>query len=265
MGLGDVEFARLKLTANKPELQRLLKYHVVPSSIKAGDLEAGQTQATLAPQWSGGPATPGDEAELVIKKGGDPEKVTVNDAEVTMADVMASNGVVHIVNAVILYRSILKLAQDTPSLSRFAALVVASGGEEGEGGGLTALLSNFGGFTVFAPSDDAWPDAEFERLKLPANKAELQNLLKYHVTSSNEGVRGRILSTALQPSQVVVTIFNPPPFTAPKKLTITVENGDVKVGPTAKVTTADVGAANGVVHVIDAVLSVPTTAVLAIV
>merc|ERR1712238_562989 len=103
-------------------------------------------------------------------------------------------------------------------------------------------------------SNDAFaalPDGELNRLLEPANKAELVSLLLYHVIS------GRVLSTDLEPSQTVPTLEGPDD--GKKTLTITVDDGIVTVGSNgATVSVPDVGAINGVVHIINKVLAVPT-------
>jgi uncharacterized surface protein with fasciclin (FAS1) repeats len=73
---------------NKSKLQNVLKYHVVAGSIKAADLTDGQKVKTLQ----------GEELTVSVKDG----KVTINGAEVTTADAPASNGVIHIINKVVM-------------------------------------------------------------------------------------------------------------------------------------------------------------------
>jgi uncharacterized surface protein with fasciclin (FAS1) repeats len=73
---------------NKAKLQSVLKFHVVAGAAKAADLTDGQKLKTLQ----------GEELTVSIKDG----KVMINGAEVTTADVPASNGVVHIINKVVL-------------------------------------------------------------------------------------------------------------------------------------------------------------------
>lgn len=73
---------------NKSKLQNVLKYHVVAGAVKAADLTDGQKVKTLQ----------GEELTVSIKDG----KVMVGGAEVTTADVPASNGVIHVINKVVL-------------------------------------------------------------------------------------------------------------------------------------------------------------------
>lgn len=73
---------------NKAQLQAVLLYHVVPGKIMAGDIGAGASPATLE----------GQQIDVVAAEGG----VTVNGANVIAADIEASNGVIHVIDAVIL-------------------------------------------------------------------------------------------------------------------------------------------------------------------
>ena len=121
--------------------------------------------------------------ELVIFKDhhGD---VRVGDAKVTTADVDASNGVVHIIDHVLLplavaapvAKNIVELAAGTPDLSTLVTALKA--------GKLTDALSGKGPFTVFAPSNEAFaklPKSVLDRLLDPKNIKGLQDVLEYHV------------------------------------------------------------------------------------
>ncbi len=72
---------------NKSKLQNVLKYHVVAGTFKAADLSDGQELTTLQ----------GEKLKVAIKDG----KVTIGGAEVVAADVAVSNGVVHVINKVV--------------------------------------------------------------------------------------------------------------------------------------------------------------------
>jgi len=145
--------------------------------------------------------------------------------------------------------NIVELAETVSDLSTLVAAVVA--------GDLADTLSSPGPFTVFAPTNDgfaALPADTLDSLMKPENKAELVDILTYHVVS------GKVLSSDLQAFQEVETVEG-------KKVHITVFGGVVKVGPSLlskdlrKVTAADNVASNGVVHIIDGVL-LPPSAVL---
>ena len=82
------ELERLLKPANQEELANILTYHVVEGDVKAADLSDGQKVETVQ----------GD--ELTVKINGD--KVMINDAQVVQADVEASNGTVHVIDAVLI-------------------------------------------------------------------------------------------------------------------------------------------------------------------
>jgi len=113
-----------------------------------------------------------------------------------------------------------------------------------EAAGLVDLLKGDGPFTVFAPTDDALaalPEGELERLLEPENKAELQGIVKYHVVAEE------LTSGEIAEMDSAVTLHG-------DEVTISVEDGNVKIDE-ATVIMADIECKNGVVHVIDAVLS----------
>lgn len=108
--------------------------------------------------------------------------------------------------------------------------------------GLVDTLKGEGPFTVFAPTDDAFaalPAGTVEDLLKPENKEKLVKILTYHV------VAGKVMSSDLSNGMKAATVEG-------SEVTITTEGG-VKVND-ANVTTADIEATNGVIHVIDAVI-----------
>merc|ERR1712157_80946 len=162
---------------------------------------------------------------------------------VIAADNMASNGVVHIIDGVMLpparlmdaKPNIVELAQSVDDLSTLVAAVVA--------GDLADTLSSPGPFTVFAPTNEAFgalPEGTLDTLLKPENKDQLVDILTYHVLPA------QVLSTDLKPKQVVTTVEG-------KELLVTIYNGDVYANK-AKVVGADNMASNGVAHIIDGVL-----------
>jgi uncharacterized surface protein with fasciclin (FAS1) repeats len=108
---------------------------------------------------------------------------------------------------------------------------------------LVDTLKGDGPFTVFAPTDEAFaklPAGTVETLLKPENKEKLKNLLTYHV------VAGKDMAADLKDGQSVKTVNG-------KDLMVKISDGKVMVGD-AQVTTADIAASNGVIHVIDTVL-----------
>jgi len=108
--------------------------------------------------------------------------------------------------------------------------------------GLVETLQGKGPFTVFAPTDAAFAaiQSDVDKLLKPESKAKLSNILKYHVVS------GKLKAEDLKDGQELTTVEG-------SKLKVAVKDGKVTVG-NAKVTSADISASNGVVHVIDKVL-----------
>lgn len=205
-----------------PNLAQVLTYHVLGTEGNAASIVNG----TIVNPLGGG-----NSLKLTKKTNGD---VFVNHAQVTTADVQADNGIVHVINKVVLpVETVVDVAIDNNFTSLTAAVVKAE---------LVPALSNpLAEFTVFAPTNAAFSQLATTLntdlnglLNLPA----LPNILLYHVVS------GEILSNELTNGQV--TALNS------ESLTINITAG-VKVN-NANVTTADVQADNGVVHVIDAVL-----------
>ncbi len=111
--------------------------------------------------------------------------------------------------------------------------------------GLVDTLKGEGPFTVFAPTDEAFaalPAGTVDSLLLPENLEQLTAILTYHV------VPGKVMSTDLTEGMTAATVNG-------ADVTITLEGGAKVNG--ANITTADIEASNGVIHVIDAVIMPP--------
>merc|ERR1712160_224060 len=168
-----------------------------------------------------------------------------NAVTVTTADVLCTNGVVHIVNAVIVPNlslaaaapmSIVETAQSVPELSSLVGALVQAD--------LVDALSGDGPFTVFAPTNDAF-DA-ISSVVAGLTMEQLQDVLLYHVIS---GVAAK--STDLTNMQVLLPNFSG------HSLGVDLEEGNVRIvgeNNAVTVTTADVLCTNGVVHIVNAVI-----------
>ena len=113
--------------------------------------------------------------------------------------------------------------------------------------GLVATLKGPGPFTVFAPTDDAFaklPAGTVENLLKPEKKDQLIAILTYHV------VPGKVMAADVVKLKEAKTVNG-------KMLKVTVMDGAVTIND-AKVTSTDIVASNGVIHVIDTVLLPPT-------
>jgi uncharacterized surface protein with fasciclin (FAS1) repeats len=131
---------------------------------------------------------------------------------------------------------IVTTAVNTPTLSTLVAAVTAAD--------LVATLQGPGPFTVFAPTNDAFaalPAGTVETLLEPANIADLQGILTYHV------VAGAVMAGDLVDGMEVETVNG-------DTITINVSDAGVSINGGPSVVMADIVTSNGVVHVIDGVL-----------
>jgi uncharacterized surface protein with fasciclin (FAS1) repeats len=134
--------------------------------------------------------------------------------------------------------NIVELAASSSQFTQLVAAVKAAG--------LVEALSAEGPYTLFAPNDKAFaklPKATLDKLLKPANKAELQKVLKYHV------IAGAVMAADVKSGKVNTAEGN--------SLKLVAAQGTVTVNG-AKVIKADNKASNGVVHVIDTVLIPPS-------
>jgi len=224
-----------------PTLAKILQYHVLPTRKLAADLVAGgatQTQATLY-DYKGSAST-----LAVATTGG--VRITdavLNQATVTTADVPASNGVIHVIDSVLVPPGVLtvvQMAQANPTFSTLVQAVVTAN--------LATTLSGSGPFTVFAPTDDAFAAALTELSLTPAQllaSPDLAGILTYHVLA---GAVSAADVVAL-PKPAAVTTLQGSTFTVDANLKIT--DGRAR---TTNLVATDVFASNGVIHVIDNVL-----------
>ena len=133
-------------------------------------------------------------------------------------------------------QDIVGLAQDTPELSTLVTAVSTAD--------LVETLQGTGPFTVFAPTDAAFEelgDDQVQSLLEPANRDQLQSILTYHV------VPGKLTASDLSDGQELETV-------AGEMLTVQIDGDEVAVGD-ATVVEPNIEASNGVVHVIDTVLT----------
>jgi len=215
---------------NKAKLQAILKYHVV----------AGKTISTDLMKYSEAKTLQGTPVNLSL---------TINNATVIKADVMASNGVIHVIDQVVLPDSFpptkgyatmraegqldKNIVQTAVASGQFNTLVAAI-----QAAGLGDALSGEGPFTVFAPTDKAFaklPDGTVESLVQPENKAKLQAILKYHVVAAN------LSSHDIVAAHAVKTLNGQPLYPS-----VRVDNAAIQM--------KNIYCSNGVIHVIDNVI-----------
>jgi transforming growth factor-beta-induced protein len=228
----DDAFARLplgtldKLLADKATLTQVLTYHVVPSKMMAADARKTEWVQTVQGQKLN-----------VLADGG---TIRINGAKVLTADIACSNGVIHVIDTVIMPpKDIIDTAVDAGSLKTLVTAVKAAG--------MVEMLKGAGPFTVFAPNDAAFaklPSGTFDTLlkEVP----NLTAILKCHV------VPGRTLSSDLTTTEASRTIEVKTVSGQPLAITVT-KDGAITVNG-AKVITKDIFASNGIIHVIDTVV-----------
>jgi uncharacterized surface protein with fasciclin (FAS1) repeats len=237
-------------TAKEKEiLAKILKYHVVVgASAMSSDLSNGQMITTAQ----------GEDITVSLTSGVYIQDATDTDAQVTAADIEANNGVVHIIDKVLLPQEVLdtlfptpnivELAQQTDALSSLVAALIQADA------GLVELLQTDGPFTVFAPTNQAFADLldalgseynSIEDFDTAEEKELLAGILKYHVIAGTAA-----MSSDLSDGQMITTAQG-------QDVTVVLTGGvfirDANNND-AQVTTADAQASNGVVHIIDKVL-----------
>ena len=161
--------------------------------------------------------------------------VFVNQAQVVLTDLVAENGIVHVIDQVVVpVETVVDIAIDNDGFSTLTAAVVAAEL-------LPALTDPTGTYTVFAPTDDAFAElgSALNDLLLDPT-GDLRDILLYHVLGT------RVLSSQLENGDVETLL--PGEF-----ITVDLSNG-VMIN-TATVVSPDNIAVNGVVHAIDEVLS----------
>ena len=215
----DRAFAKLGIfpwnVGRVENLTEILLYHVTPGRVFAKDLSH-----CFEPTLNG--------AEV---------RVTINESQVIKADIHALNGVIHIIDKVLIppTANIVQTAQSfAPEFESLVGAVVAAGLDE--------TLATGGPFTVFAPTNQAFADLGVDPATLTVS--QLQQILLYHV------VEGRVFSCDLT---------NGPVTTLNGDVTIDAGNltlDDLGSPDVANLipTLLDVQATNGVIHVIDKVL-----------
>ena len=208
---------------NKAQLASILTYHVAPGALDAAAVVGRTRIATLNGQ-----------SASVRVDGGAP---FIDGAGVVTADIRCSNGVVHLIDSVIL-----------PSDDNLVEVAQAAGGFEtllqaAQVAGLVPTLSSGGPFTIFAPTDEAFtalPPGALDNLLEPGNRNRLVALLKYHV------VPGRVFSEDAAKAGSAPTLQG-------ESVRPVIRGGRLTVDG-AVVLLNDLQASNGVIHVIDSVL-----------
>lgn len=226
--------ADLLVPSLKDTVRDILKYHVLASKVRKADIPLGKAID---------PVLAGNAIFKIDATGG---KVLITDgrnrtAEITATDIPASNGVVHLINKVILPADKNIVETAIASNPEFSILVEAV-----QAAGLVVTLSGPEPFTVFAPTNQAFAnllnELQLSKAELLANTSLLTQVLTYHV------VPGQVLKADV-PVGVDIGTVERSTFKVGATLAITDERGRA-----ANIVATDVLTRNGVIHVIDRVL-----------
>jgi len=234
------------LLADIPALTDILLYHVVTGKVMAADVVGldGQSAET---------ALAGKSVDIKVDMG----NVYLNEnVKVVITDIEASNGVIHVIDTVLLPPSDEVMSEDAMGEKmdivdtavadgRFTTLVAAVQAAE-----LVDTLKSEGPFTVFAPTDDAFaalPAGTIDSLLLPENKQQLTDILLYHV------IAGKVMAADV----VALDGQSAETALAGKSISIKIDGDKVILNDSVNVIITDIETSNGVIHVIDAVLLPP--------
>jgi len=237
--LGFANAGAMVTALSAADLGKILTYHVLPGTKSAADLNVGGATQATAYTFSGSAAR----LALNTSSGVVITDAALATARVTMADVGANNGVIHVIDKVLVPPGVLnvvQMAQANPGT--FSALVAAVVATD-----LAPTLSGAGPFTVFAPTNTAFTGAPSG-----LSTSQLSSVLLYHVVS------GQVLSTGIPLGTPVATLDTTTlagATVAAQTITInsnlTITDTTVTAG---NILATDVRASNGVIHVIGKVL-----------
>ncbi len=204
-------------------LTKILTYHVVGSEVLSTDLSDGMRAETVQGKY----------IEITIQG----DNVYIDNAMVTIADIECSNGVIHVIDTVIMPKDNIV---ETAIARGFDTLVTAVLAADLQG----TLSDESAQLTVFAPTDEAFAklDSTFLTNLVENDTANLTAILTYHVLPTavySTQLTNNMSATTVQGTNIVITIMNQ-----------TVYLNDI-----ATVTTADIKCSNGVIHVIDTVIT----------
>ena len=227
------------LLADPDTLRDILLYHVVPGSVDAATaISLAGTTVTTANE---------DDFALTVDGG----NLFVNMSQVTATDIQASNGIIHVIDAVLMppvdtademiTGSIVETAVAAGNFTTLVAALQATG--------LDAVLANLDDqFTVFAPTDEAFAALGQDTINaLLADPDTLSDILLYHVLGGQ--VVDSVTAMSLAGQSVATSNGD--------EISISINSSGLRINE-SQVIAADVRASNGIIHAIDAVLIPPT-------
>lgn len=228
------------ILADTELLTSLLTQHVVDGA------EISSVQAYAA---NGTSVTTASGAQIPVAINN--KMLTVGGATVSVADIYTSNGVIHVIDSVIVgdlqlptpEQSIVDVAVGAGSFTTLATALEATGLDE-------TLADLDGTFTVFAPTDAAFAELGEETLNaLLADPETLSNILLYHVIADAEILADQAITVAAGENSLVDMANG-------DKAALSLNDDNLFIN-LAQVTSANVMASNGVIHVIDKVILPP--------
>ncbi|MEM6505952.1 MAG: fasciclin domain-containing protein [Planctomycetota bacterium] len=218
---------------NDERLEDIIKHHITTGVFSAGRTTAqrrlGVADVTPVSEF-------GQQLNFAISDG----RATIDRVNLLEADLPTANGLIHVVDSVILpaEQSTLQLLQSDPRMTKLVKLLEASG--------LDLALADSNQFTIFAPTNDAWDDGQYKRLvedPTGANREEIFGLLARHV------ITGKHVSENPIPYEKLRTIHGAPIY-------LTVDEGVTNIQG-IEIIEADREAFNGLVNVIETVIPDP--------
>ena len=187
----------------------------------------------MMPWCSSAPTVNGKELSITVEGG----EVYVDGRRVAQTDIVVENGVIHVLEGVLLPEPILDIVETAQNAGSFNTLLTAV-----EAAGLTDVLKGEGPFTVLAPTDDAFAKIPADVLNgLLADAEALTDVLTYHVIAGEAPAAAVVQldsATTLQGSDVAISVA---------------ADGTVRINDSTVLVT-DIMTRNGIIHVIDAVL-----------
>jgi uncharacterized surface protein with fasciclin (FAS1) repeats len=236
--LTELGLTKAQLFANTALLTKVLQYHVLGATVPKASIPLGKAIDPIVPGTQDVFKIDAVGANVVITDGRN------RTSNITATDIFATNGVVHVIDKVLLPadKDIVATAQANTQFSTLVAALTQAN--------LVTALQGTGPFTVFAPTNAAFDALRLELgggttpitvAALLANP-KLADILKYHVLTS------RVLKADVPVATPVATL---------QTETLSVSSAFVitdQKSRTSNITTTDIFASNGVIHVIDKVI-----------